>query len=337
MHRMLASVLAVVAFAPVLPAQSQPTLMAQSNMVENCNLRIRVRTQDERPIQGMIQVELIFRQTVIATVHVSGGDQAEFRVANGKEYRLRVSGSGIEVVTTPYFEVSPLEVEHTETVLVKLDPNQQPGQSPQGQGSISASELNIPKNAGAEMKKGLDAYAKADMEAATAHFLKAVAEYPHFARAYDLLGAIAIKEPDRAKAREYFSKSIQADATYFPAFVDLARMDVQDRHYAEAEDLLNKAISMNPASAEAMALLATTEFANNEYDKALTDVQRTHALRDHETYAEVHLLAGKVLRMQHRPEEAIQQFQLFLKEKPDSPQSASAREALASLDSEPQP
>jgi tetratricopeptide (TPR) repeat protein len=129
-----------------------------------------------------------------------------------------------------------------------------------------------------------------------------------------------------------FAKSIQVDDAFFPAYVDLARMDVQDQDYAASESLLAKALDANPSLPEASALLATTEFANKEYDKALADVQRTHALPNHEQFAEVHLMAGKVLRMQNRREAAIAQFQLFLKEKPNSPQAESARQALASLE-----
>ena len=42
-------------------------------------------------------------------------------------------------------------------------------------------------------------------------------------------------------------------------------------------------------------------------------------------------MAGKVLRMQNHPEAAIVQFQLFLIEKPDSPEGQSVRALLASL------
>ena len=74
--------------------------------------------------------------------------------------------------------------------------------------------MNIPKKASAEMNKGLEAYSKGDMEKAAAHFEKAIAEYPRYARAYDKLGAIAMKSSDRAKARELFGKSIQADDAF---------------------------------------------------------------------------------------------------------------------------
>ncbi|HKW16900.1 MAG TPA: hypothetical protein VJO35_05275 [Terriglobales bacterium] len=95
---------------------------------------------------------------------------------------------------------------------------------------------------------------------------------------------------------------------------------------------MTKAIAANPTMPDAMALLATTEFANKEYDKALFDVQRTHALHNHEQFAEVHIMAVKVLRMENHPEAAIAQFQLFLKEKPDSPQVESVREAVTTLE-----
>jgi tetratricopeptide (TPR) repeat protein len=175
------------------------------------------------------------------------------------------------------------------------------------------------------------------MEKAAAHFEKAIAEYSRYARAYDMLGAIAMKNSNRMKARELFSKSMQADGAFLPAYLDLARMDLQDQDYAESESLLAKAIAMNPSMPDATTLLATTEFANKEYDKALPDVQRTHGLRNHEQFAEVHIMAGKVLALQNHREAAIFQFQLFLIEKPDSPQGESVRKALASLEAGPIP
>lgn len=312
-----------------------PFLVAQTESRGNCELSVSVRTSDERSIETAIQVEVLSPQGVIATVYIVGAEPAQFRVENGRTYRLTVSGKGLETITTPYFEINPLEKIHTETVHVK--PEKPGGESIPGSITISVSEMSIPKKASAEMNKGLDAYSKGNMEKAAAHFEKAIAEYSHYARAYDMLGLIAIKGSNRIKAREWFSKSIQADAAFLPAYVDLARMDLQDQDYAQSESLLAKVIAVNPSMPDAVALLATTEFANKEYDKALVDVQRTHALRNHEQFAEVHIMAGKVLRMQNRPEAAIAQFQLFLKEKPDSPQRESVREALASLKAGQQP
>ena len=314
-----------------------PFLVAQTESRGNCDLSVSVRTSDERSIEAPIQVEVLSPQEVIATVYIVGAEPAQFRVTSGKTYRLTVSGKGIETTTTPYFEINALELVHTETVHVKPESLKTVGESTPGSLTISVREMSIPKKASAEMNKGLDAYSKGNMEKAAAHFEKAIAEYSRYARAYDMLGVIAIKGSNRIKARELFSKSIQADGAFLPAYVDLARVDLQDQDYAESESLLAKVIAVNPSMPDATALLATTEFANKEYDKALVDVQRTHALRNHEQFAEVHIMAGKVLRMQNHPEAAIAQFELFLKEKPDSPQGESVRKALASLKAGQQP
>ncbi len=279
-----------------------------------------------------MRVELFAPQGPLATVHIIGAEPGHFQVASGRTYRLKVSGNGIETITGPYFEINPLEQSHTETVHVKPENEKAAGESIPGSSIISVSEMNIPKRASVEMKKGLDAYSRGDMERAAAHFEEAIAEYSRYARAYDMLGAIAMKGSNRMKARELFSKSIEVDGAFLPAYVDLARLTLQDQDYAESESLLAKVIAMNPSMPDAAALLATTEFANKEYDKALADVQRTHGLPNHEQFAEVHIMAGKVLALQNHRGAAIAQFQLFLIEKPDSPQAESVRKALASLD-----
>ncbi len=307
-----------------------PAVVAQMQSGGNCDLSVRVRDSDGRAIQTPLQVQLLGSQGVLASVQIVGDESAQFRVNNGRTYRLTVSGLGIETVTSSYFEINPLEMEHTETVQVKFTKEESADQSNSGS-TISVSDLKVPKKASQEMKKAMDAYSKGSLNSATAHLQKAIAQYPQYARAYDMLGVIAIKSSDRTKARNLFSKSMQVDNTFLPAYVDLARMDADEQNYTASESLLTKAIAMNASNPDAMALLTATEFANKEYDKALADVQRTHALRNHEQFAEVHLMAGKVLAMQNHPEAAIVQFQMFLQEKPDSPQAESVRKSMASL------
>ena len=190
----------------VLALLFSPCLLAQTiDQRGNCDLAVSVRTADEGSIDAPIQVDLLAAQGWIATAHITGAEPAQFRVINGKSYRLKVSGRGIQTITTSYFEVNPLETLHTETVHVKPESEAPAEELTGGSATISVTEMNIPKKASAEMDKGQDAFAKGNMEEAEAHFEKAIAEYPQYARAYDMLGVIAIKSPDRAKARELFS------------------------------------------------------------------------------------------------------------------------------------
>jgi len=313
------------------------SVVSQQDTKQNCDLLVRIRTNDERSLETPVQIQVLAPQGLITTANVVGDQTVHFNVSSGKTYRLNVSGTGILTITTAYFDIEALEQRHTETVHVSAIDQKRTANSAPGSATISVSEMYIPNKASAEMKKGLDAYASGDLGTATTHFEKAASDYPRYARAYDMLGAIAMKGSDRTKARDMFTKSIQVDNTFSPAYVDLARLDLQDRRYGESESLLIKAISFNPTLPDAVALLATAEFANKEYDKALADVERTHALRDHEQYAEIHAMAGKVLRMQNHPDAAIAQFRLFLKEKPDSPEAENIRRAVAALGDGRQP
>ena len=321
MIRTVACALVLLMLSPFVCAQSK----------DNCELMVRVLTRDERGIETSIKVEVLsYDGTPLATTTVSGEETAQFRVPSGNSYGLRVSGLGIKTVTTLHFEILGLEQSHTETVYVQSE-NQKETTESKPAGTISVSEMNIPKKARAEMDKGLEAFNQGDLEKAAVHFEKAIAMYPQYARAYDNLGVIAVKNSDRTKARTLFLKSIQVDDKFAPAYVNLARMDLQEQNYAESEALLKKVLAVDPSLAEALALLAGTEFANQEYDKALFDVERTHAVANHEQFAEVHIMAGKTLAMQNHPEAAIAQFQLFLIEKPDSPQAENVRRQMATL------
>src|SRR5215831_17196006 len=180
-YRSRTSVLALLIFPHLLLAQAESS--------GNCDLLVRVRASDERSIETQMQVDVLSPQgIVIATAHIVGAEAAQFRVSNGRTYRLKVSGIGIETVTTSYFGINGLEMSHTETVHVK--PEKPARESTPGSPSISVIELNVPRKASTEMNKGMDAYSKGDMEKATAHFEKAIAEYPRYARDYDMLGAI---------------------------------------------------------------------------------------------------------------------------------------------------
>src|SRR5260370_26766037 len=118
-------------------------LMAQTGARGDCDLYVSVRTGDERDIEAPFQVDLLSPQGLLATVHIFGNEPAQFRVANGRTYRLTVAGRGIETITTSYFEVNPLETLHHETVHVKPSNETTAGESRPGSPTASMSEMTL--------------------------------------------------------------------------------------------------------------------------------------------------------------------------------------------------
>jgi tetratricopeptide (TPR) repeat protein len=108
-------------------------------------------------------------------------------------------------------------------------------------------------------------------------------------------------------------------------------MEFQDKNYRESEKLLQKVMSVNPSITDAVALLASAEFMNKEYDKALADAQRAYRLPNHEQFADLHVIAGQVYEMQNRPQDALAEYQLFLKESPTSPRAPMVQKQIAQL------
>jgi len=318
-------------FIVLIVLSSGYSAFAQINS-DTCQLTVRVRTPQDREYNRPLQVELISSGgTPISAAQTNGTGSADFMVRSGGSYRIQVSGQGIETTTADFRIPDGVQV-HMETVNVK--PSTHSGQPQDVQGgapTISLAEMNVPDKAREEMQKGMEALAKGDTEKAQQRFEKATAIYPQYARAYSAQGIIAAKAGDHAKAKTLFSKAIEVDDKFVPAYIDLARMDFQDKDYVEAESMLRKAMALNPSIADAVALLASTEYMNKEYDKALVDAQRVHTLPNHEQFAQVHLLAGKLLEMQGHMPEAIAEYQLFLKEDPNSPQAAAVQQEIAQL------
>ncbi|HZD30622.1 MAG TPA: tetratricopeptide repeat protein, partial [Candidatus Angelobacter sp.] len=147
------------------------------------------------------------------------------------------------------------------------------------------------------------------------------------------LGVMEVKSGDRAKARSLYLKAIELDDKLLPAYVQLARLEIQEHNYSQAESLLREAMLLFPDMPDLIAVLATAEYGNKEYAKALADAQRVHALPHHEQVANVHLLAAQILEMQNRDPDAIAEYRLFLTEAPSSPQAKAVQHAIADLES----
>jgi tetratricopeptide (TPR) repeat protein len=297
-----------------------------------CDLTVHVRDSEDRSFDRPLQVELLSPQgTPMMAVHLTGAGQAQFQVMPGNTYRLRASGVGVETTTSDPIYIYEWEHTHTETLNVTETNSADNKTANGGAPTVSLAEMNVPPKAHDELQKGTEAFQKGDLKKAEEHFAKAASIYPQYARAYTNLGVIAIKENDRAKAREMFSKSISVDEGFLPAYVDLARMDFQDKDYQQSEKLLQKVMAINPSIPDAVALLASAEFMNKEYDKALADAQRTHRLPNHEQYADVHLVAAQVYQIENKQQEAVAEYQMFLKESPNSPRAPMVQKQITQL------
>jgi len=285
----------------------------------------------ERQVEESIHLQLLNSQSVPVQDTFSNRDgMVTFHNVSPGSYCIKMDGSDIKDATTDTFVIYPNDRMHMEWIHVTPKDNPQTANVPGAGPMVSASDLSLPPKAKSEMDKGMDAFAKGNFKKAEEKLEKATEIYPKYARAWNNLGVVRIRENNKDGARTAFQKSIEADSKFSSGYLNLARLSMMEKNLPEADSFINRALSFDPNNAEALVLLAKEQLDSGQYDKALLNARKVHNL-PHDHWANIHLIAGQALLKENRNAEAMQEFELFLKEDPGSPNAASVRSAMAQI------
>ncbi len=251
----------------------------------------------------------------------------EFRTISGI-HRLRVIGPEI-VEYNGNVEIETAEARRLEIVRVRRKPDAA-SVSPPGAGTVPAIRLKVPTSARKEFEKGTHALENKHWEEAKTRLEKAVALYPDYDLAYNSLGVAAMGLGDVEGARRAFEKAINLNENFSAAYRNLARILLSEDKYAEAEALLGKSLQGEPLNTWALTNVAYAQLLIHKFDEAIINARKVHAL-PHEGFANAHVIAAKALEATRRPQQALAEYQLYLKEDPYGPNANRAREAVARI------
>ncbi|MGH9668487.1 MAG: tetratricopeptide repeat protein [Terriglobales bacterium] len=243
-------------------------------------------------------------------------------------YKIRVSDPTIEDNMTDTFSIASGEASF-QLVTVTLKGEAEVNERASG-AVIAASEINVPSKAQKEYQFGAEALMRHDWETAQQHLEKAVELYPQYGAAYNDLGVVFMNTGARAKGRASFEKAIEVDGRKAAAYVNLAKINYAEGKWEVVKELLKKALPVDPANPEALTILAQVQLITGDLDEALANARKVHSL-PHEHLAVAHWVAAKALVAQRRPDEAIVEYIVFLRESPNGPSAEAARTALAEL------
>jgi tetratricopeptide (TPR) repeat protein len=297
------------------------------------DLRVRVTYANDREVSMGLRVELLTSNELsVSQGFTDDTGQTSFSRVRPGYYRLKVSGVGIEDITTNNFQISRGEGTHFEFVRVQAKDSAEMvtlGSGP----PVSASELNVPEGARKEHDAGMAALNLKNWPEAKARFEKALAIYPQYARAFTGLGVVFMNTGEPARGRQAFEAALRFDDHLAAAALNLGLIAYKEKRYADAESLLNKSLSSDPMNPDALLYLANTELVLNQLEAAANTARRLHNL-EHGQYTLVHLIAARALEALKRPAEAAAEYQLYLQESPTGPAAASARAGLQALQSQ---
>jgi tetratricopeptide (TPR) repeat protein len=196
---------------------------------------------------------------------------------------------------------------------------------------ISATDLDVPKDARKDYDKGLDAAAKTNWAAAISAMEKATAAYPKFATAWLSLGMLqALAQNDAAAALDSYAQAIAADNKFAPAYVELAALQVVTGQWSRAAESAGKAIALDPdAFPRAYYLAAVADGRLNLLDAAEKDVAAGLRVDPDHEFPELEYLDGLTRLSQGDVRRGREQLQSYLSHAPDGMYAADARQKLS--------
>jgi Flp pilus assembly protein TadD len=201
-------------------------------------------------------------------------------------------------------------------------------------GSIDA---NVPPAAQKEFDKGVAALAEGGKDKTTFAvkcFEKAVSIYPKFVEARLKLGTGYMDLEQWDKAEKALSATIDVDPKAFNAFFALSEIYLRENKFSDAENVLTKGLAIQDASYLGHLNLARVYWekaheikdlaqAKPALEKSYDEVKRALVLNP--SLSGAHLLKGNLLLRVGRANDALTEFNEYLRLDPNGPFAAETR------------
>lgn len=199
-------------------------------------------------------------------------------------------------------------------------------------GLISALDLAAPNSAIEELNKAVEyLQQRHDTRQAALHFEKSVAIYPKFVSGHNNLGAAYIDLGERSLARKEFETAAKLDDKFAGSFLNLARLDISENDFAQADQHLTKAIALKPRDPQSLSVLAYVQHNEHSYQHCIATADRVHDL-DHKGLANVHYIAASAAIALRDYTAAQRELTFFVQEDPHNPLIAAAQQNLDLID-----
>jgi cytochrome c-type biogenesis protein CcmH/NrfG len=211
-----------------------------------------------------------------------------------------------------------------------------PEDSNSGSAPTSSAKLvnaNVPAEARKEFEKGeLALLNPKKLDEGISHLEKALQIYPNFVEAALRLGAAYMDEQQWDKAEQALRRALEIEPKAVNAQFALGAMYLRQGRYDDAEKTLLKGLSTENRSWQGHFTLGRVYWTRNgtgDLSKAGRQIAWTIQLNP--DLADAHLLAGNIFLRAHRPDDAVVQFQDYLRLAPKGEFAGQALEMIQKL------
>ncbi|MGC2112019.1 MAG: tetratricopeptide repeat protein [Candidatus Korobacteraceae bacterium] len=328
------SLAAIVTSLVVTPLQAQ--ILGGMKGAGAGNVHIHVVYANDRNAGAYLTVKLMegSSDAMVGLSFTNDMGQVDFMGVPVGDYHVEVSGGGIETTASPTFEVDNRKVTQAQYITVRQveDAGPKPVSS---HSTVSAAELNVPDKARKEVDKANEAMAEQNPKKALEHLNKAIALAPQYATAFNNLAVLYARMNDVPHEEEALKKAVTVDDHFAPALVNYGKLSLQQKNFPQAETLLEKAAGVEPNNVETLMLLADAQYMDRHFGAAITSAQQAHSA-NHEHPSFVHYIAARAYQQQNQQQQALAEFQMFLREEPKGPRADHVRGDIAKIEASTQ-
>jgi Tfp pilus assembly protein PilF len=200
---------------------------------------------------------------------------------------------------------------------------------PRETGRSGTIDARVPLQAAAAMEKGRAALAEKKPDEAIAQLQKAISIHADFFQAQFLLGTIYMDEHQWAQAEDTLRRALKIEPKAVAAMVSLGEVYRRQKNYEQAQRLLEEAVKIENGSWEGHYTLGRVHWELKNVTKAGMHIARTLELQP--TMAEAHLLAGNIFMRSGLPQNALVEYEEYLRLSPKGEFERQVRELVDKL------
>jgi tetratricopeptide (TPR) repeat protein len=197
-------------------------------------------------------------------------------------------------------------------------------------GIVDSRIAAIPQEAKTEFEAGQFNVNSNDYSDAIPHLQKAIALYPRYAEAYQLLGVAQLQLNRVSEAEASLLKAIEIEDRMPRAQYLLGALYAMTRRADLAEKPFTRFAELDPQNPDAPFELAKVCFALQKFPEA--ELHARTAVKLKERNAGVYIVLGYAQLRQKKIEDARKSFQQFLKNDPNGPMAADMKNMIAQID-----
>ena len=195
-------------------------------------------------------------------------------------------------------------------LLFQLVPDPAPSRT-RGSGNAWVLDARVPADALAAFEKGRAAMAEKKTDIAITNLQRATQIYPDYYDAHRMLGQVYLDVSQWEKAERSLKEAMRIDPKAVSAMTTLGEVYRREKKYDEAQKILEEALKLDNNSWESNFTLGRIHWELKDIAKAGRYVARSIELQPN--VAEGHLLAGNIFIRAGLPDNALVEYEEYLR------------------------